>query len=320
VTTDTRGSFTWRDAATDAPIAVTGGPRGSMRGVLAPDLGRAAFADRGGQVFVFDPEARTLQPKLPSQGREVTLLAFAADSKSLLIAWGDTIPPTPAGDKPRADAGTKDAPPVAPETAAALAKEPFGVHRLDLTSGKPVGVYAGAKAPVRRYTTAAGGATLIGLSEGRSPDVPPALRAWDAETAKPLWTQPLPDRRAEKRGATRTHLYEGFLLAEGGTTGVWWSWDVAGLFDVRTGKTSTTFDRQKNAIDSVAFDPDGKRIWTVAVQDAARAYDLTSGKVVKTVELNGLSGTSSRFILTPQKRVVETNTSEMRRVQRDLGD
>jgi WD40 repeat protein len=81
----------------------------------------------------------------------------------------------------------------------------------------------------------------------------------------------------------------------------------------------STLDRHQNVVDAVAFDPDNRRVWTVAVQDAIRAWDAGTGRVVRTVSLNGLDGMYTAFELRPGRRVLYLRARGQIQ-ERNLGD
>jgi hypothetical protein len=317
------GLITWWDAQTAKSISTIGGPRGARRMSLAPDSTGVVFADDGGQVLLAIPERPGYQTIVPPGRREISCLTYTPDSKTLLIAWGRPIEAPKPGDK-RARPSTR--PTTAPSTPAPVpgpsveppAAEPFAVCRWDVAAGKITGVYAGPKSAVRMLATTPDARLLIGMSDAVAA-TPPALFAWDPATTAPRWTQPL-EGMALEQSTARQFGQNGFHLSDDGSTGVWWWGIVASVFDAHTGRPLHRLDRQKYPITATAFDPDRKRVWTSAAHDAVRAYDLKTGELVKTVSISDVDSYMVRFDLTPQRRVVQLETSLGTPVVRKLDD
>jgi hypothetical protein len=309
---------TWTDVATGAEIARVNRPRQSARPAIAPDAGRVVFWDDAGQVYAAGPGAAALKHLFRADGFEIGAIRFAHDGQSLWVASAGPPGASSAGTStarrtPRPNDPPFEGPKIAPPDARA-----YGIFRWDLAAANWSKSDDAVKSGVHSFLETPDQRTLLAITDGL-PDVPPVLHAWDAVTDKPLWTREITGTDPRWLGS-RWFGYHAVVLNADGTRGVWRFGDVAGAFDVRTGKALARFDRQKSLISALALDPDGKRVWTIGNDDAIRAYDLNTGEVLRTVPLNGLSVTGARLVLTPERRVAELTTMLNGREERNLGD
>lgn len=310
LTLDTNGTYAWWDAESGGLYGRVFSSRLVRHVAISPDMERVAGPDKTGMVWVMRPGGIPAV-QIPARGNEVTWVEFAADNQSVFTSEAGRIEDTP-------DSGTRDKPAKPPKPDPSK-PEPFGIYRWDAATGRKLAEYRGAKSEVHSFAISPDGATLIAMTEGM-PGVPATVEAWDVKTGATAWRTTMPGEQLNKRDYRRSthHGLAGF--SADGTLGLWRWWDVACVFDVRTGKAISTLDRHKNAVGDAAFDPDGRRVWTAAAFDAIRAYDLRTGQVLKTVGFGDGDGQYTRFVVTPKRIVAEVVNSDHEWVERELGN
>jgi WD40 repeat protein len=312
LTLDTNGTYAWWDAASGELRGRVYTPRFTKSVAIAPDMESVAAANKSGELWVMRPGG-VPAVKIPTQGNEVTQVAFSPDGKHLFSSEAGRVEDAPDGSN---DSRSQPAKPVKSDPAKA---DPYGIYRWDIAAAKRVAEYRGAKSEVHSFAITPDGGTLVAMTEGM-PGAPATVHAWDLKTGAATWSIPMPGGQLNAKDYRRSR-HHGLLLSADGARGLWQWWDVAGVFDPRTGKAISTLDRHKNAVHVAAFDPDGKRVWTAVTRDAVRAYDATTGRLLKTVSLDGIEVGAARFVLTPTKRTFELIPHEEREwIARDLGD
>ncbi|WP_373651163.1 Gfo/Idh/MocA family oxidoreductase [Schlesneria sp. DSM 10557] len=188
------------DAQTGALLHELKGHRGSVTGVaFSPDSKFLATAceDEVGRIWTLTPEP--MSKELRGHGYPLTAIAWSADGTLVATAAGDELRPTKAGQVKVWNAATAEVKhtfELHSKAATGVAFSPDGrfllsssvdehVNVYDLTSGKPLGYFAGHSRPTNAVSVHPDGETAVSVSGGRAVGKN-ELMIWEFETGEPL--------------------------------------------------------------------------------------------------------------------------------------
>jgi WD40 repeat protein len=254
------GSLVWWDTASgkETGRATRVLEKSTAAVVISPDGSCAATLSDWKTVRGFDSSGKLIGTAQEQKNFRNISLALAPDGKSAFVGgWIRTI----SREK-------------VPARAVAVESE---VHLLDLPSGKELRTFKAPAGVIHNLAVSPDGRTLIGLCANTYGGEAAAL-AWEAESAKPLWkwTPAVP--------APPKAMMDGLVLSADGRRAAFVYQSSVIVVEMQSGKLMTELTGLQPEIPRIAFDPDGKRIWTYGGSDVAQ-WDLAKGTQIGSVKL-----------------------------------
>jgi WD40 repeat protein len=249
------GSLVWWDGNSGRELARTKWERSALVAAMSWNGERTAVAGQGGTVTGFEGYKAVGTVKDAS---DYQLLAVAPgpDAGSVFVGgWRRVIPQGKAA------------------RATALEVE---VHHYALNDGKEIRMFKGPAGAVSGLVTSPDGRTLVALCSNRYGGETAAL-AWDVASGRELWRwTPLAEPEKCMLGP--------LVIDDTGHAAAFVFRTKVVVVDMSNGKATTELLGNAADVKEVAFDPDGKRIWTAARWDV-RSWDRGTGAQVTQVKV-----------------------------------
>jgi WD40 repeat protein len=291
------------DAASGKPLATLEGHSSAVEAVVfSPDGSRLATASYDGTARLWDVASGKPLATLEGHSRRVNEVAFSPDGSRLATASYDRTARLwdVASGKPLATLEAHWGP------VSAVAFSPDGSRlatsswderpRLwDVASGKSQAILEGHSSAVVVVAFSPDGSRLATASSDNT------VRLWDVASGKSLATleghssavvvvafSPDGSRLA-------TASWDGPVFHSGDGSLRVSSDKTARLWDVGSGKLLATLEGHSDAVNALAFSPDGSRLATASWDGTARLWDVASGRPLATLEglSDGVKGYSS---------------------------
>jgi WD40 repeat protein len=241
------GSIVWWDSDTGRELARTKWEHSATLTAMSADGARAVIAGSGGTVTGYDGY-NVVGTVKDGSDHEVWAVAPGPDAGSVFVGgWRRSVP---KGNGVRATA---------------LETE---VHHYSLKDGREIRTFKGPVGGISALATSPDGRTVVALCSNRNGGVTAAL-AWDIASGRELWRW-TPLAEPEKC------LLRPLVIDPTGHAAAFAFRKTVIILDMATGKPITEMAGNAAEVKQLAFDPDGKRIWTLAQWDV-RSWDRSTG-------------------------------------------
>ncbi|MDB5324352.1 MAG: (Myosin heavy-chain) kinase Histone acetyltransferase [Phycisphaerales bacterium] len=249
------GSIVWWDSATGQELARTKWERLATLTAMSADGARAAIAGSGGTITGYDGY-NVVGTVRDVSDHEVWAIAPGPDAGSVFVGgWRRSIP---QGNGARATA---------------LETE---VHHYSLKDGREIRTFKGPVGGISALMTSPDGRTVVALCSNRNGGETAAL-AWDIASGRELW-------RWKPLAEPEKCLLGPLVIDQAGGAAAFVFRTKVVVLDMASGKPITELLGNAQDAKLVAFDPDGKRIWTVGRWDV-RTWDRTTGAQIVQIKV-----------------------------------
>ncbi len=241
------GAIVWWDSDRGQELARIKWEHSATLTAMSPDGKVSAVLDTDGRVTIYEVGKVTGHVRDESD-HEVLSMALAPDGKSIFVA------------------GWRRANPAAKGAAAATEA---AVHWYSVADGKELRTFNGPVGAVSGLALSPDGRIVVALWSSRYGGETAAL-AWDAASGRELW------RWTPATKPPKSLLGPISIDSQGKSTAFAFDKSVL-ILDLQNGHVLAQLDGYTAPVKQLAFDPDGKRIWTVASWDV-RSWDRLTGE------------------------------------------